>query len=241
MLINTRGIVLRMVKYSETSIITDIYTEARGMQSYYIPGVRSEKSRMKPGLFQAMSVVDLVATAREDKAMQGVREARMAEVYETIPFDVRKGAIALFLAEVIRKTLREVEANPALFTFLLENLLFLDRSPRFSNVHLHFLVHFSGFLGFLPGGDYQEDTPCFNLREGMFTGAQDPEPRLLSPELSEVLYQLLELDIQAAQQIAMGKSARNTLLDYLLEYYRFHLDYLPDIQAHLILQETFNL
>lgn len=230
-----------MVKYSETSIITDIYTEARGMQSYYIPGVRSEKSRMKPGLFQAMSVVDLVATAREDKAMQGVREARMAEVYETIPFDVRKGAIALFLAEVIRKTLREVEANPALFTFLLENLLFLDRSPRFSNVHLHFLVHFSGFLGFLPGGDYQEDTPCFNLREGMFTGAQDPEPRLLSPELSEVLYQLLELDIQAAQQIAMGKSARNTLLDYLLEYYRFHLDYLPDIQAHLILQETFNL
>jgi len=230
-----------MVKYSETSIITDIYTEARGMQSYYIPGVRSEKSRMKPGLFQAMSVVDLVATAREDKAMQGVREARMAEVYETIPFDVRKGAIALFLAEVIRKTLREVEANPALFTFLLENLLFLDRSPRFSNVHLHFLVHFSGFLGFLPGGDYQEDTPCFNLREGMFTGAQDPEPRLLSPELSEVLYQLLELDIQAAQQIAMGKGARNTLLDYLLEYYRFHLDYLPDIQAHLILQETFNL
>lgn len=211
------------------------------MQSYYIPGVRSEKSRMKPGLFQAMSVVDLVATAREDKAMQSVREARIAEVYETIPFDVRKGAIALFLAEVVRKTLREVEANPGLFVFLIENLLFLDRSPRFSNAHLHFLVHFSGFLGFLPGGDYHEETPCFNLREGMFTGTHDPEPKLLPPDLSAVLYQLLELDWPEAQEMVLGKAARNKLLDHLLEYYRFHLDYMPDIQAHLILQETFNL
>lgn len=241
MLITTRGIVLRTIKYSETSIITDIYTEARGMQSYYVPGIRSEKARIKAGLFQAMSVLELVVSAREDKQLQTIREARLSSIYESIPFDVRKGAIALFLAEVTRKTIREVEPNPALFNFLLETVTFLDKAPRFSNLHLYFLVHFSTFLGFMPGGDYSPETPCFDLREGIFVPLHFPEPQLLEPELSAWLYRLLEATIEEAQQLTLGKTMRNTLLNRLLEYYRLQLDYLPDFQAHIILQEAFNL
>lgn len=241
MFITTRGIVLRTIKYSETSIITDIYTEGRGMQSYYLPGVRTEKARIKSGLFQVMSVLELVVSAREDKQLQRVREVRLAQVYETIPFDVRKGAIALFLAEVARKTIREVEPNPALFSFLVETLLFLDQAPRFSNLHLYFLLHLSGFLGFMPGGDYMEETPCFDMREGVFVPLQTPAPQILEPELSQLLYCFLEADAARAQAIPMSKIMRNDLLNRLLEYYRLQLDYMPDIQSHLILKEAFNL
>ena len=52
MLIATRGIVFRTIKYSESSIIADIYTEARGLQSYYINGIRSEKAKLKAGLLR---------------------------------------------------------------------------------------------------------------------------------------------------------------------------------------------
>jgi DNA repair protein RecO (recombination protein O) len=239
-MISTRGIVLRTVRYSETSIIADIYTEARGMQSYYLPGVRSEKARIKAGLFQVMTVLEMVASARDDKHLQRIAEVRPALFYTSIPFEVRKGAIALFLAEIVRKTVREIEPNPPLFAFLLENLAFLDAAARFSNLHLHFLVHFSAFLGILPGGDCTPETPCFDLKEGLFVPLQSPVPRLLGPMPSALLYQLLETGLPEAQDIPMGKSERNGLLAALIEYYRLQLDYLPDIQSHLILQEAFN-
>ena len=160
--------------------------------------------------------------------------------YTGIPFEVRKGAIALFLAEIVRKTVREIEPNPPLFAFLLENLAFLDAAPRFSNLHLHFLVHFSAFLGILPGGDYSPETPCFDLKEGLFVPLQSPLPHLLGPQPSALLYQLLETGLPEAQDIPVGKTGRNELLAALIQYYRIQLDYLPDIQSHLILQEAFN-
>lgn len=239
-MITTRGIVLRTVRYSETSIIADIYTEARGMQSYYLPGVRSEKARIKAGLFQVMTVLEMVASTRDDKHLQRITEVRPALFYTGIPFEVRKGAIALFLAEIVRKTVREIEPNPPLFTFLLENLAFLDAAPRFSNLHLHFLVHFSAFLGILPGGDYSPEMPCFDLKEGLFVPLQSPLPHLLGPQPSALLYQLLETGLPEAQDIPVGKTGRNELLAALIQYYRIQLDYLPDIQSHLILQEAFN-
>lgn len=208
--------------------------------SYYLPGVRSEKARIKAGLFQVMTVLEMVASTRDDKHLQRITEVRPALFYTGIPFEVRKGAIALFLAEIVRKTVREIEPNPPLFAFLLENLAFLDAAPRFSNLHLHFLVHFSAFLGILPGGDYSPETPCFDLKEGLFVPLQSPLPHLLGPQPSALLYQLLETGLPEAQDIPVGKTGRNELLAALIQYYRIQLDYLPDIQSHLILQEAFN-
>ena len=98
MLIATRGIVFRTIKYSESSIIADIYTEARGLQSYYINGIRSEKAKLKAGLFQPMSLLEIVAYAREDKSLNRIREARLTYAYQSIRFDGRKGTINLFSA-----------------------------------------------------------------------------------------------------------------------------------------------
>ena len=44
----TKGIVLRTVKYGETSVIVTILTELFGLQSYLINGVRSSSRRVPP-------------------------------------------------------------------------------------------------------------------------------------------------------------------------------------------------
>jgi DNA repair protein RecO (recombination protein O) len=50
----TKGLVLRTVKYGETSIIVTIFTELFGVQTYLVNGVRSssKKGAGKAGLFQ---------------------------------------------------------------------------------------------------------------------------------------------------------------------------------------------
>ena len=240
MLIKTRGIVFRTVKYGETSVIADIYTAARGLQQYYLKGLRSEKSRMKANLVQVMSILDLEAYYREDKPLNSIREARLAYVYQSLPFDVRKGAIALFMAEVARKTIREVEPNPPLFDFLYDILVALDLAKdHFANLHLYFLAHLSGYLGFFPGESYHPDTPCFDVQEGVFVPADPGNPFLIDPEISASLSLLLSVPLEKSGEIPLTRYARNTLLNKLLEYYRLHAGHIGEIQSHRILQEVF--
>ena len=59
MLIKTRGIIFKSIKYSETSLILDVYTEELGLQKYIISGVRSKKARTTAGMLQIMSLLDL--------------------------------------------------------------------------------------------------------------------------------------------------------------------------------------
>lgn len=240
MLIKTRGIVFRTVKYGETSVIADIYTAAKGMQQYYLKGLRSDKSRIKASLMQVMSILDLEAYSREDKSLNSIREARLAYVYQSLPFDVRKGAIALFMAEVARKTIREVEPNPPLFDFLSETLIALDTATdHFANIHLYFLAHLSAYLGFFPGESYSTETPCFNLQEGVFMPFEPGNPSLADPETSYSLSRLLCSSLEKSGEIPLTRQARNTLLNKLLEYYRLQAGYLGEIQSHRILQEVF--
>ena len=51
MLRKTRGIVLHVTDYAETSLVVKIYTEDFGLQSYLINGVRKQKAKFKSNLF----------------------------------------------------------------------------------------------------------------------------------------------------------------------------------------------
>ncbi len=239
MLIKTRGIVLRSIKYSETSLIVDIYTEARGLQKYIVSGVRSKKARTKASLLQVMTLLDLVAYYRENRDLHRIKEMKPAYVFHHIPFHVLRGAVGLFMAEVARKTIREAEAHPELFEFLFTTFRFLDKtSGPVHNLHLHFLAHLSSFLGFIPGDDFDEQTPYFDLQEGVFVAEMPRHAYVLDMEESALLYELLRVDRVGAASVKMTAEQRRRLLEQLLLYYRLHIENLPEINAHRILHEV---
>ncbi|MEM9991344.1 MAG: DNA repair protein RecO [Bacteroidota bacterium] len=238
MLLKTRGIVLRTLKYSETSIIAEIYTEAKGLRKYIISGVRTAKPKFSASLLQLMSLVDIVAYERDNRELQRIKELKAAVVYSQLPFDVRRSAVGLFLIEIAQKTLKEASENAILFYFLLHTFIYLDRTPHpIANIPLHFLLHLSVYLGFAPNGISSEDTPYFNLREGTFL-----EFELLKYDLSEVqskaVSQLLDLSIENCHQCSMTRKARWDLLEQLILYYQLHLENFGGAQAHTILKEV---
>ena len=141
MLHSTRGIVFHTIKYSETSIIVKIYTGLFGIQSYLIKGIRKSKSKSRAGLFQPMTLLDLVVYHRERHSLQSVKEVTLAHPFKTLPFDIRKSSIALFINELIYKAIREEEANPDLFRFLWQTILTLDSTEEgVSSFHISFTV-----------------------------------------------------------------------------------------------------
>ena len=86
MIHKTKGIVLRTVKYGETSLVISAYTELFGMQSYLVNSVRvaSKKGGSKAVFFQPASILDLVVYHNEFKNLQRIKEYKWAHLYAHI-------------------------------------------------------------------------------------------------------------------------------------------------------------
>lgn len=238
MIIKTRGIVFKAIKYSESSMIVDIYTEEKGLRKYIISGVRSKRAKVSASLLQAMTLVDLVVYHRDDRPMTRIKEIRPAFIYQTIPFDIQRGAVGLFMIEVAQKAIRESEENQQLFEFLFESFCYLDRTEHsIANLHLHFLLELSTFLGFMPGEICSAEQPYFNLKDGVFVTYAPTHRHYLSKEDSMVLYQLLETSQTKCHTVPMNRVMRHSLLKNLLIYYQLHIENFPTINSHTILQE----
>ena len=97
MLHKTNGIVLRSIKYGDSSLITTIFTAIFGVQTYIVQGVRSTKANQnKGGFFQPGMLLDLVVYQQPQKNMQRIREFRAAYIYTGLQEDVVKNSISMF-------------------------------------------------------------------------------------------------------------------------------------------------
>ncbi len=220
MIHQTSGIVFKVFKYRETSVIAKVFTSRFGLQTYIINGVRSgKKGKGKMALLQPLTLLDLVVSHRENSDIQRLTEMRCSHPYSTIPYDVRKAGISLFLSEILYKCVREEGPSEDLYLFLEQSMLVFDTlEDNFQNFHLQFLVKLSRFLGF--GLD---SSPGFMLD---FTAEEVP----LVGALMEINY---------GDELVMGRALRRTILGHILDFYRHHVEGLKEIRSLNVLMEIF--
>ncbi len=228
MLHKTRGIVLNYVRYRETSIIVKIYTEDFGIQSYIINGVRSAKSKTnRIALFQPLTLLDLVVYHKnKEQTIHRLSEVKCSLPFRSLPFDFIKSSIALFITELLVKTLREEEANEALFHFLMEGIIHLEEAEaHFENFHLQFLAKFAFYLGF--GAETVRDLEE-QLTENLY-------PHKLDAATREALQNFILMPYDYLT--ALDRQRRNKLLDTLIFYFKIHLEGLGEIKSLEVLRE----
>ena len=234
MLIKTRGIIFKALKYSETSLILDIYTEEKGVRKYIISGVRNKRSKVKTGLLQVATLVDMVAYFRDNKPMNRIKEIKAAQIYESIPFDLMKGTISLFMVELAQKTIKEEEGNRDLFNFLFNRFATLDKLTQINpNYHLYFMLDLTRYLGFYPGGAWSLETPWLNMRDGKFVKEEPLHQYALSRDLSEKVGLLMK-----KEAVKMARIDRQKIVQKLIDYYRIHVENFNGLNTHEILREV---
>lgn len=235
MLQKTQGIVFRTIKFSETSVVSKIYTEKFGLQSYIINGVRSAKSKTRASLLQSLSLLDMEVYYREHRNLNRIKEIQPAIVFKSIPFHLLKGAVGLFMIDVLVKTIHEEEANAPLFHFLFERIKSLDAMEQVPPAILpDFLIELSVHLGFRPDGAYSARTPFFNLREGTFIAGIEGHPDTLDANLSQQLSNFVSGDNNT-----LNTSTRRLLLEAMLQYYRLHVPNFSWPKSLKVLEEVF--
>jgi len=224
MIIKSKGIVLRTVKYSETSLILDVFTQELGLKTYIISGVRKKNAKITLGMLQPMNILDLVVYNKDSAKINRIKEVQMSYVFKFLPFDIYKSSIALFLVEIISKSLKEKEPNKEFYDFCENSLIFLDQTNKnISTFHLIFLIKMSQFLGFNPESNYSASKIFFDLREGKFTNNLPYHSDFINERDSKNLASILSIDLETPEKIAFSRDDKQNLLENLILYYKIHL------------------
>ncbi len=236
-----RGIVLNTLKYGESSMVAHILTDVAGRRGYMVQGLGKGRgsSRGKGALFQPMFLVEFVGLESSKTQLDRMKDVALAEPLQTIPFDVRKSTIALFMAEVLYKLIREVEPNSPLFEFVYDSVVALDRMEEgVYNFHLWFMVGLSRYLGFFPSGEY-EDGAVFDVEAGSFTRLTPRSGLFIGAENSRLLNDMMNIPASELGTIALSRIQRKEFLASLLAYFGYHLDTINHISSLKILSEVF--
>ena len=235
-----RGIVLHTSKYGDSSAIAYLFTDVLGRMSYMVQGIRSKRGRgNKAALLQPMFLVEFEGVEQPHAQMHRIREMRSLRPLMSVPFDVRKSTISMFMAEVLYRLIREVEANKPLFDFLCEAVLKLDAMREgIANYHLWFLVRLSAYLGFYPGNEYIENG-CFDIRGGLFTPSMPAHRIGMNEACARLLGTLMECEADALAEIPLSRARRTEFMEAMLSFFGYHFDSIHSVRSISILREVF--
>ena len=238
----TKGIVLRTVKYGETSIIVTIFTELFGVQSYLVNGVRTstKKGTGKANLFQPSAMLDLVVYHNEIKNLNRIKEFKWGYIYQHVLTDVRMNAVALFMIELLTKCLKQPESNPELFHFTEDIFMKLDdcNDSIMANLPLFFALHLPFHFGFRISDNYNDKNPFLDLEEGKFVAEQPGHPHFLEGRQAEVTSQLLQvMQPDELEDIKLNHDFRRNLLHLYETYYALHIHDFGTMKSLPVLRE----
>lgn len=224
MIYKTRGISFHFIRYGERSIIVKIFTEKFGLQTYIVNGIRSPKARTRMALFQPLSLLDLVVYHNEKKSINRISEIKFSESLHSIPFDMYKVSIALFLTEFLGKIFREEGKNSEMFEFLINSVRYFERQEKdFENFHLIFLLKLSAYMGIKP---WSAESLALEINSSL----------VLDKTKLKKFDQLLNTSY--ADTFKMNREMRNQFLDTILNFYQYHFDYIGECKSVQVLREV---
>lgn len=241
MLVTSRGIVLRTLKYNDESLIADVLTETSGSVSFLVRISRSPRAAVRHTLFQPLALLELMWNHREGSGLQRPKAVQVALPFGSIPYDPHKTTIALFLAEFLRSAVR-VEAEPGpLFDYVFRSIEWLDACRSgFANFHLVFLLRLARFLGFEPNLEAAAAGDCFDLEAGRFVKAAPAHGHYLPPADAARLPLLMRMNFGTMHLFRFSGSERSRLLENINLYYRLHLPAFPEMKSLAVLRELFD-
>ncbi len=223
MLLKTKGIVLRFVKYKESSVIATIYTLEKGVISVIANSVRSKNSKGKIALYQPLSLVELVIYYNQTKNISRVSEISSYNPLHNLRQDPIKSTISIFITELLNKSLKEEESNPPFYNFIQNSIIHLnEQKNEVQNFHLIFLIKLSLFLGFKP---HSTKDFIHQISNSAFYKNQNH---------MSIFQNLLTANYESILQIT--NELRNTILKDLIEYYQIHIE-LGEINSIDVLHE----
>jgi DNA repair protein RecO len=244
MFLDDTGIVLKVVRYDDTSSVVHIFTRSHGTVPFMVTRPRSRSSALAAvsSLTSPLGVLSFQWNMKPRGTLFRMKDVHSALVWQSLPYHPVKRAIILMLAECLAAMLREESKNTPLFDHIADSLRWLDEADEgYANFHLVFLLSVARALGVAPDAESYIAGRSFDIESALFVPYAPSSPYVMTPPDAEALYRLTRTSYDAmASAIPLSRSDRTRLLAYLERFFTLHLPAFPQLNAPEILETLFN-
>ena len=177
-------------------------------------------------MLQPGAILDMVVYHNDLKNLQRVKDFKWAYVYENIFFNVFRNSIALFMVELLQRSIKQPEANPPLFNFVEDAFIHLDKASDSvaANCALYFAINLSRFYGFMIADRYSEKSNILDLMEGRYVSDKPDHLHFLEHDYSRVVSDLLKvMQPDELTHIKLNQETRRVLLHAFETFYALHI------------------
>lgn len=233
MLLSSKGIVIQSFKYGESSLISKVFSEEKGLVTLISSRSKNKKSR-QANFFQPLSAIHFVCYHSKKSDIYRTKELSYNQEIPQPSESIALNAIRFFLAEFLSKTIKEEEQNITLYTFLEKKLVELNSAFDVKGYfHIIVLIELLEVLGMQPL--LNEKEIYFDFEEGCSTNIKPLHANYCDKNGLDLLL------IAQKDGSLLKKNSRSSLLNLLLDYYNVQLGGgLESLKSKAVLEAVFN-
>lgn len=129
MIVKTEAIVLKSMRFRDTSKIVTFYSRRYGKIKGIAKGARDIKSKFG-GTLEPLSRVSLVLYRKEQREIQLISQCDLLDRYQHIHSNISKMAVGLAMLELLQRATHDEEENAPLYHLLVDALEQLERAEK---------------------------------------------------------------------------------------------------------------
>lgn len=242
MILEVEGVVMRRTKYGESSLIVDLLSPDYEMLTLITSGISSKKGQHRSALLQLGHQVVCNIYYKEGGKMHRIKDLSPETIYQSIPLVFEKGAILLYMIELMRNSIGNSGSDITHYQFMTSEINALDELEKgLAYFPLGYTIRLSNILGFAPNTRKFEPSAYFDMMNGVFTTNIPPHPHYLSTADTALFYKLCLLPAQKdIPGLNISKNKRSQLIKQLLHYFKLHIDHFRTPNSQQILNAVFN-
>lgn len=240
MIEKVEGIVLRTIKYSDNSLIIQLFTRELGRISCIAKGIHNKKTKFAPAFFQPLTIFKAEIIFNIKKDIQILKEVNIVNSLQSIRDNHSKSAIIMFLSEVLNKTIKYQNTDEKLFSYVKDMIYkFENESNPSANFHLFFLLGMTHYLGFYPVNNFDNNKVFFDLLNAQFVN-NFAESQTVDKDFSVKISQIMKIKNNKWWTISLSSFQRRKLIEIILNYYILHTGINIKIKSLDVLTDVFN-
>ncbi|GJQ21490.1 MAG: DNA repair protein RecO [Bacteroidia bacterium] len=244
MIVRTDAVVLKSMRFRDTSKIVTFYTRRFGKVAAVAKGARETKSKFGAAL-EPMTEVHLVLYKKAQRDLQLVSQCDIVKPFKNIHAGMERMQTALSVLELLHQLTHDEEENPAVYALLTETLEAIDQADRnFQNYLYAFELRFSALFGFRPvfehcfvcGRGVADENPriMFRIDRGGLLCSRCADRRIgdrwagistsIGSPTARILQRLLTARLDSLSALAYGGPVWNEVDETLRSYLRYHFE-----------------
>jgi DNA repair protein RecO (recombination protein O) len=250
MLVKTEAVVLKSMKYNETSKIVTFYSNEYGKVKGIAKGARSAKNKFGAAL-EPFSYSLLLIYKKEHRDLHLISQCDLIQSWKNLTGDYDRMMAGLSILKLMNKVTHHEERSPALFRLLVEILRALDASTKNYEVFiLAFQLRLADLFGYSPNFEtcseckkpvlYREDKEqvIFQIMHGSVlcsscslihkasirSEGQGISSRQLSMQGLQIIRRLFQARLSSLSNLEYNAHIGNEIGDLIRLYMQYHFD-----------------